>query len=100
MFFKRGSSGDLALAALSRLMIHSARTALIEEDYVNALQYMLSVASVDQHPDVTIALAVTVLDVVDASLAGPFGLDPMIAALLQAASSMGLAVSAGRRRRR
>jgi hypothetical protein len=48
------------------MMLNCAEAALSERDYINALEYMLAVSSVDDHPDVTTALAVTVFDIIDA----------------------------------
>jgi predicted MFS family arabinose efflux permease len=47
------------------MMIDSAKRAVAEDDYVNALEYTIAVASVDEHRDVTTALAATVLSVIE-----------------------------------
>ncbi len=54
------------LPSLSAMMIESTRVALLEKDYVNAFENILTVASVDDRLEVTVALAATVLDIVDA----------------------------------
>lgn len=54
------------LAGLSRMMIDCAGEALRNDDYVNALEYVFALSAVDDHPDATIALAVTALEVINA----------------------------------
>jgi hypothetical protein len=54
------------LSSLSEMMIECARLALLQKDYVNALENMLTVASVDDHPEVTAALAIVVLEIIAA----------------------------------
>jgi integration host factor subunit alpha len=54
------------LSALSRMMLQSAEAALSEHDYVSAFEYILTVASVDDHPEVTVVFAVTLLDIIEA----------------------------------
>jgi hypothetical protein len=54
------------LSSLSAMMIECTRVALLEKDYVNALENILTVASVDDRPEVTVALAATVLDIAGA----------------------------------
>jgi hypothetical protein len=63
--YSADKAGNIPLTALSKMMIDSARSAVADDDYVNALRYVFAVASVDKHRDITTALVVTVLDVVD-----------------------------------
>jgi hypothetical protein len=53
------------VSSLTGMMIECARMALREKDYGNALEYLLTVASVDDHPEVTRALGATALCIVD-----------------------------------
>lgn len=53
------------ISSLSWMMIERTRAALFEKDYENALEYALTVASVDGHPEVTKALAVVILYIID-----------------------------------
>jgi hypothetical protein len=54
------------LSSLSKMMLDSVEVALAEAEYVSALEYIIVVAAVDKHPDVTIALASTVLEIISA----------------------------------
>ena len=54
------------LSSLSAMIIDCARAALLEKNYVDALENVLTVASVDDHPEVTAALAMIVLEIVAA----------------------------------
>lgn len=47
-------------------MIERTEAALSERDYVSALEYILAVSSVDDHPEVTATLVIAVLDVIEA----------------------------------
>jgi hypothetical protein len=57
------------------MMLDCAEAARIERDYANALEYLLAVASVDNHPKVTAALADTLLDIVEALKLAPGAAD-------------------------
>lgn len=59
------------ISSLSKMMVERTKVALRERDYENAIEYVLTVASVDDHPEVTIALAATVLWIIDALKLAP-----------------------------
>ena len=46
-------------------MLDRSKEALLEGDYVNSLEYIVAVASVNDHPKVTRALALTALNIID-----------------------------------
>jgi hypothetical protein len=53
------------------MMLDCAEAARIERDYVARLEYVLTVSSVDNHPNVTAALAATVLEIIEALRLAP-----------------------------
>jgi hypothetical protein len=53
------------ISSLSKMMVERTEAALREKDYENALEHILTVASVDDHPEVTTALTATALWIVD-----------------------------------
>jgi hypothetical protein len=70
-FSKVAAKEAPALSSLSKMMIDCTRAALSGREYENALEYALAVASVDEHPGVTVALAVTVLEILHVVLEAP-----------------------------
>jgi hypothetical protein len=54
------------LSPLARMMVESARVAFREGSYAEALEHLLAIGSIEAHPEIAVALAVTALDVIAA----------------------------------
>ncbi len=59
------------LSSLSKMMLERVEAAMLAGEYVDAFEYVVTVASVDHHQEITLALAGTVLDIIGAIRLAP-----------------------------